>query len=86
MKFAVRPPALLAFKEAAKGRLYFMLPNLRPGAMEASVWRVDRDGVVFRLEGPAVAAPTLSSIPPGRQFLLSGGWVWTWASPIAAAR
>jgi hypothetical protein len=84
MKFPVRPAALPAFKEGAKGRLYFLVPNLRPGAVDASVWRIDGDGVVFRFEGPAVASCPLSAIPQDRQIPLSSGWVWTWETARAA--
>jgi hypothetical protein len=86
IKFPLASPALPAFAEGAKGRLYVLVPNPRPGAMDASVWRVDRDGVVFRLEGPAVAARPLASIPPEQQFALSGGWIWTWDAPATTAR
>jgi len=84
MKFPVRPAALPAFKEGAKGRLYFLVPNLRPGAVDASVWRIDGDGVVFRFEGPSVASCPLSAIPQDRQIPLSSGWVWTWETARAA--
>lgn len=78
IKFPVGAAALSAFAEGTKGRLYFHVPYLRPGAVDASVWRLDRDGVVFRFEGPAVAPRPLSAIPQDRQIPLSGGWVWTW--------
>ena len=86
IKFRVSERALSAFVEGAKGRLYVAVPPLRPAAMEASVWRLDRDGVVFRLDGPAVAARPLSDIPREQQVHLSGGWIWTWEPRIAVAR
>jgi hypothetical protein len=70
-----------AFKEGTKGRLYFFAPNLRPGAVDARVSKIDRDGVVFRFTGPAVAPPPLDAIPSARQVHLSGSWLWTWEAP-----
>lgn len=75
------------FKEGTKGRLYFLSPHshpeavLHPGAVDAIVWRIDRDGVVFRLTGPPIAPPPLDTIPSARQVRLSGSWLWTWESP-----
>lgn len=69
------------FKEGAKGRLYFLSPHLRPGAVDATVWRIDRSGVVFRFTGPRIAPPPLETIPSARQVRLSGAWLWTWESP-----
>ena len=81
MKFAVSETERGAFAEMSKGRLYFQVPQLKPGAIHACVWRVDPSGVVFRLDGPAVAAPPLSTIPRERQVHLSGSWIWTWDAP-----
>jgi len=67
-------------KEGTKGRLYFSLPHSRPGAVDASVWRMDREGVVFRFTGPPVAPPPLDTVPRARQLHLSGSWLWTWES------
>lgn len=67
------------FKEGMKGRLYFLSPQLRPGAVDATVWRIDRDGVVFRFMGPHIAPPPLDTIPSTRQVRLSGSWLWTWS-------
>ena len=68
IKFAVND----AGRAATKGRLYIHVPHVRPGVMDASVWRLDADGVVLRLDGPAVAPPPLCAIPPERQVHLSG--------------
>jgi hypothetical protein len=73
------------FTVATKGRLYFHVPELRPYTMDASVWRLDADSVVFRFDGPAVAAPPLSAIPRERQVHLSGSWIWTWERPVSVA-
>jgi hypothetical protein len=78
IKFAVKETERGVFTAASKGRLYFDVPQLQPGAVDASVWRVDPNGVVFRFDGPAVAAPPLATIPRERQVHLSGSWVWTW--------
>jgi hypothetical protein len=85
IKFPVANLALPAFTVGAKRRLYFFVPHLRPGAINASVWRLDGDGVVFRFEGPAVAPSPLSAIPRDRQVPLPGGWVWTWEPTRHAA-
>ena len=85
IKFAVSETERAAFAEASKGRLYFTVPQLQPGAIDACVWRVDPDGVVFRFDGPAVAAPPLSAIPRERQVHLSGSWIWTWERPACMA-
>jgi hypothetical protein len=69
------------FKEGTKGRLYFFAPHLRPGAVDAKVSKVDRDGVVFRFTGPAVAPPPLDAIPSARRVHLSGSWLWTREGP-----
>jgi len=42
------------------------------------VWRLDGDGVVFRLDGPAVAPPPLAAVSKAHQLQLSGQWVWVW--------
>ena len=68
------------FKEGTKGRLYFFSPHLRPGAVDATVSRIDRDCVVFRFTGPRIAPPPLDAIPIARQVRLSGSWLWTWQS------
>lgn len=73
--------ALEPFKEGTKGRLFFFAPNSRPGAVDARVSRIDRDGVVFRFTGPAVAPPPLDAIPSARRVRLSGAWLWTWEGP-----
>jgi hypothetical protein len=86
IKFAVSETERAAFAEASKGRLYFTVPQLQPGAIDACVWRVDPDGVVFRFDGPAVAAPPLSAITrERRQVHLSGSWIWTWERPAGMA-
>jgi hypothetical protein len=85
MKFAVGETQRPAFAEASKGRLYFQVPHLQPGAIDACVWRLDPNGVVFRFDGPAVAAPPLSTIPRERQLSLSGSWIWTWNAPSSEA-
>jgi hypothetical protein len=72
--------ATTRFEEGIRGRLYSLAPHLRPSAVDAIVWRADRDGVVFRFTGPVIAPPPLSTIPRERQFHLSGSWVWTWAA------
>lgn len=84
MKFVVGETSRAAFTEGTKGRLYFLAPYLRPGAVDASVWRLDPNGVVFRLEGPAVAPPPLVAVPKAQQIQLSGLWVWV--SPREAHR
>jgi hypothetical protein len=81
IKFAVGETERAAFAEASKGRLYFQVPQLQPGAIDACVWRLDRSGIVFRFDGPAVAAPPLSTIPRERQIYLSGSRIWTWNGP-----
>lgn len=81
IKFAVGETERAAFAEASKGRLYFQVPQRQPGAIDACVWRLDRSGIVFRFDGPAVAAPPLSTIPRERQIYLSGSWIWTWDGP-----
>ena len=81
IKFAVGETERAAFAEASKGRLYFQVPQMQPGAIDACVWRLDRSGIVFRFDGPAVAAPPLSTIPRERQIYLSGSWIWTWDGP-----
>jgi hypothetical protein len=68
------------FKEGMKGRLYFRSPHLRPGAVDAVVWRIDRDGVVFQFTGPTIPAPPLDTIPSVRRVHLSALWLWTWES------
>ena len=73
--------ALGPFKEGTKGRLFFFAPNLRPGAVDARVSKIDRDGVVFRFTGPAIAPPPLDAIPSARRVHLSGTWLWTWEAP-----
>ena len=85
IKFAVNEVDRAVFTVATKGRLYFHVPELLPYAMDASVWRLDADGVVFRFDGPAVAAPPLSAIPRERQVHLSGSWIWTWERPVSVA-
>src|SRR6267378_1933487 len=50
IKFAVSETERAAFAEASKGRLYFTVPQLQPGAIDACVWRVDPDGGVFRID------------------------------------
>jgi hypothetical protein len=86
IKFAVGETDRPTFAEATKGRLYFQVPQLLPGAIDACVWRLDPNGVVFRFDGPAVAAPPLSIIPRERQVHLSGSWIWTWDAPARTAR
>jgi catechol 2,3-dioxygenase-like lactoylglutathione lyase family enzyme len=86
IKFAVGETDRPTFAEATKGRLYFKVPQLLPGAIDEFVWRLDPNGVVFRFDGPAVAAPPLSTIPRERQVHLSGSWIWTWAAPARTAR
>jgi hypothetical protein len=73
--------ALEPFKEGTKGRLFFFAPHLRPGAVDARVSKIDRDGVVFQFTGPAVAPPPLDAIPSARRVHLSGAWLWTWEGP-----
>lgn len=85
VKFALSETDRTAFAESSKGRLYFQVPQLRPGAIDACVWRLDPDGVVIRFDGPAVAAPPLSAIPRERQVHLSGSWIWTWERPASMA-
>jgi len=85
IKFAVGETERAAFAEASKGRLYFQVSQLQPGAIDACVWRLDRSGIVFRFDGPAVAAPPLSTIPRERQIYLSGSWIWTWDGPHCRA-
>ena len=85
IKFAVGETERAAFAEASKGRLYFQVPQRQPGAIDACVWRLDRSGIVFRFDGPAVAAPPLSTIPRERQIYLSGSWIWTWDGPHCRA-
>src|ERR1700687_2320765 len=61
--------ACTGLKEGTRGRLYFNAPYLRAAAGDAVVWRLDRDGVVFRLTGPHIAPP-LEIVPlsvPQRQ-------------------
>jgi hypothetical protein len=86
IKFAVSEPERAAFAEGSKGRLYFQAPQLQPGAIHACIWRLDPNGVVFRFDGPAVAAPPLSTIPRERQIHLSGSWIWTWNAPAGTAQ
>ena len=76
IKFSVSEAELGAFAKVSKGRLYLHFPNLQPAAMSACVWRLDPNGVVFRLDGPAVGVPPLASIPPERQVHLSPSWIW----------
>ena len=85
IKFAVGETERAAFAEASKGRLYFQVPQMQPGAIDACVGRLDRSGIVFRFDGPAVAAPPLSTIPRERQIYLSGSWIWTWDGPHCRA-
>ena len=40
IKFAVSETERSAFAEASKGHLYFQVPHLQPGAIDACVWRV----------------------------------------------
>jgi hypothetical protein len=71
---AVRP-----FKLGAKGHLHSVAPpHVRPRAVEAEVWRIDPDGVVFRFTGPSIAPPPLEAGPRARQVRLSGSWMWAW--------
>src|SRR5512141_3385273 len=70
--------ACAGLTEGTRGRLYFKAPYLRPAAVNAVVWRLDRDGVVFRLTGPHIAPPPLEIVPQNCQFRLSGSLIWTW--------
>ena len=49
------------------------------------VWRLDRDGVVFRLTGPHIAPPPLEIVPQDCQCPLSGSLIWTWGGPTSVA-
>ena len=77
--------ASAGLKEGTRGRLYFRAPYLRPAAVNAVVWRLDRDGVVFRLMGPPIAPPPLEIVPADCQFRLSGSSIWTWEEPTSVA-
>ena len=67
-------------KEGTKGRLYFLPPHWRPRMVEAIVWRIDLDGVVFRFTGPSFAPP-----PATRAVRSSGSWMWTWEAQARAS-
>jgi hypothetical protein len=69
------------FKEGTRGRLYFRSEHLCPGPVEAVVWRIDRDGVVFRFRGVSIAPPPLDTIPKDRQLQLSSSWLWIREDP-----
>src|SRR5258708_17418826 len=86
IKCAVSEAERAAFAEGSKGRLYFEVPELQPGAIDACICRLDPNGVVFRFDGPAMAAPPLSTIPRERQIHLSGSWIWTWNAPAGTAQ
>lgn len=60
-------------KEGTKGRLYFLPPHWRSRAIEAIVWRVDLDGMVFRFTGVSIGTP-----PAARAVRSPGSWLWTW--------
>ena len=83
-KFPIAPAdhtsaqAAQPFKEGTKGRLYFSAPESRPGAVDARVWKMEDDGVVFQITGPPIAPPPLDSIARARQVHLSGSWLWAW--------
>jgi hypothetical protein len=66
------------FTVGRRGRLYFKAPSLRPAAIDAIVWRLDRDGVVFRFIGTQVAPPPLEIVPRECQYRLSNSLIWTW--------
>jgi hypothetical protein len=72
-----------AFKEGTKRRLYFLSLHLRPRAVDATVWRIDRDDVVFRFTGPSIAPPLLDRIPSARQVPLSGALALDLEEPAA---
>lgn len=67
-------------KGGTKGRLYFLPPHWRPRMVEAIVWRIDLDGVVFRFTGPSFAPP-----PATRAVRSSGSWMWTWEAQARAS-
>jgi len=78
---SVRP-----FRVGTEGRLHSLSPpHTRPRAVNAVVWRIDRDGVVFRFTGPSVAPPPLDAVPRARQVHLSGAWLWTWKNSEATS-
>lgn len=60
-------------KEGTRGRLYFLPPHWRARTVEAIVWRVDLDGVVFFFTGLGIAPPSSA-----RGTRPAGSWLWTW--------
>lgn len=42
-------------EEGTTARLYFLPPHWRPLVVDAMVWRIDLDGVVFFFTGPRIA-------------------------------
>ena len=48
------------------GRVYFLPPHWRPRVVEATVSRIDLDGIVLRFTDSSIA-PSQASHPPPRQ-------------------
>jgi hypothetical protein len=68
-------------KEGTKGRLYFLPPHWRSRVVEAIVWRIDLDGIVFRFTGAEVGTP-----PAPRPLRSAGSWLWTWEASAPSSR
>jgi hypothetical protein len=67
-------------KEGTKGRLYLLPPHWRIRTVEAIVWRVDLDGIVFRFTGASTGRP-----PAARAVRPPGSWLWTWEAQARAS-
>jgi len=67
------------FKVGTKGHLHSLSPpHAHSRALDAIVWRIDRDGVVFHFTGLSIAPPPLETVPRARQVRLSNAWLWAW--------
>jgi hypothetical protein len=56
---------------SVRGRVYFLPPHWCPRVVEASLWRVDLDGVVVLFTGPSIAQP-----PVARDCRVPASWFW----------
>jgi hypothetical protein len=50
------------FAEGTRGRVYFLPPHWNPRVVEAIVWRIDLDGIVFRFTDSLGTPPTEAAV------------------------